>query len=61
MAWLAEHAFGKRSGARDLRNLIRREVEDRVASLLVEHWDTTITGIAVTVDENDALTMQTLM
>ena len=61
VSWLAEHAFGKRSGARDLRNLIRREVEDRVASLLVEHWDTTITGIAVTVDENDALTMQTLM
>ena len=29
-AWLADHAIGGRSGARDLRNLIRREVEDKL-------------------------------
>ena len=32
--WLAEHSIGGHSGARDLRNLIRKEVEDRIASTL---------------------------
>ncbi len=50
--YLAKHAFGGKSGARDLRNLIRREVEDRVASAVVDHCDRTITGIAVTADDN---------
>ena len=49
---MAKHAFGGKSGARDLRNLIRREVEDRVASAVVDHCDKTITGIAVTADDN---------
>ncbi len=34
--WLAKHAVGGRSGARDLRNLIRRKVEDQIASALIE-------------------------
>ncbi len=44
---LAEKAFGGKSGARDLRNTIRRDVEDKIASLLVEHAGETVTGIAV--------------
>ncbi len=61
VSWLAEHAFGKRSGARDLRNLIRREVEDRIASVLVEHCDSNVTAIAVTVGDDGALALQTLL
>ena len=49
--WLAEHAIGGKSGARDLRNLIRRQVEDKIASLIVENHEKTIVGIAVTADE----------
>ena len=51
--YLAENAFGGKSGARDLRNLIRRKVEDKIASLLVEKCDAGITGISVTVKEDD--------
>ncbi|MCY1713775.1 ATP-dependent Clp protease ATP-binding subunit [Caproiciproducens galactitolivorans] len=58
--WLAEHAFGKKSGARDLRNLIRREVEDRIASLIVENYGETITGISVTADEKDGIRLDVL-
>lgn len=36
LKWLARHAVGGRSGARDLRNLIRRKVEDQIASALIE-------------------------
>lgn len=49
--WLAEHAIGGKSGARDLRNLIRRQVEDKIASLIVENHDEKIVGISVTADE----------
>ena len=33
--WLAKKAFGGKSGARDLRNLIRREVEDKITNVLI--------------------------
>ncbi len=36
-AWLAARAKGGKSAARDLRSLIRREVEDKLAQLLIEH------------------------
>lgn len=38
-AVLADKAFGGKRGARDLRGTIRREVEDKIASVLVEHCD----------------------
>ena len=58
--WLAQHAIGGKSGARDLRNLIRREVEDRIASLLVESGSDTLSGIAVTADEANGIRLQVL-
>ena len=51
--WLAEHAVGGKSGARDLRNFIRRKVEDKIASLIVENYDDNITGVSVTVLNED--------
>ena len=36
MTWLAARAKGGKSAARDLRGLIRREVEDKLAQLLIE-------------------------
>jgi ATP-dependent Clp protease ATP-binding subunit ClpA len=38
-AVLAQKAHGGKRGARDLRNVIRREVEDKIAELLVERFD----------------------
>lgn len=37
--YLAKSAFGGKSGARDLRNCIRREVEDKIASAIVDNRD----------------------
>jgi ATP-dependent Clp protease ATP-binding subunit ClpA len=51
--WLAEHAVGGKSGARDLRNLIRRKVEDKIASLIVESYDDAIAGISITANDED--------
>ncbi len=36
MALIAKEAFGNKSGARDLRRVIRRQVEDPICTLLVE-------------------------
>ena len=47
-ALLAEKSIHGRSGARDLRNNIRRMVEDRIASILVERGEGAIAGVAVT-------------
>lgn len=48
---LAEKSFGGKSGARDLRNAIRREVEDKIASLLVERGG--VSAVAVTARDGE--------
>ena len=58
--WLAVHAIGGKSGARDLRNLIRRQVEDKIASLLVENNEEPISGISVTADEESGIRLDYL-
>lgn len=48
--WLAQNAFGKKSGARDLRNLIRKEAEDKIASAIIEAADFDVKEIMLTAD-----------
>ncbi|WP_306233802.1 ATP-dependent Clp protease ATP-binding subunit [Agrococcus beijingensis] len=50
LAWLAEHGYEPEYGARPLRRLIQREVEDRVADLIVGGLETG----TVRVDVDDA-------
>ena len=57
--WLAEHAIGGKSGARDLRNLIRRQVEDKITAQIVENADTALDAIAVTADDT-GIVLETL-
>lgn len=47
--WIAHKSIGGKSGARDLRNNIRREIEDKIASLIVEKGEEAISAIAVSV------------
>ncbi len=54
IAWLAEHGYERELGARPLRRLIQREVDDRVADLLVAGSVGEGGAVAVTV-EGDAL------
>ena len=50
--YLAKKSCGGKSGARDLRNTIRREVEDKIASALITRRDGEIQAIALSADEN---------
>ena len=45
---LAEKSIGGTNGARDLRNLIRKEVEDRISTLIIKHDGFNIGNIHLT-------------
>ncbi|HHW46426.1 MAG TPA: ATP-dependent Clp protease ATP-binding subunit [Clostridiales bacterium] len=49
---LAEKSFGGKRGARDLRNCIRREIEDRIVNLLIDNYDKIINQVHVTADDD---------
>ena len=46
--WLVDQLGSNRFGARDLRTKIRKEVEDKIASVLVERYESPPTMIALT-------------
>ncbi|MGN0502062.1 MAG: ATP-dependent Clp protease ATP-binding subunit, partial [Ruminococcus sp.] len=48
--YLAEKSCSGKSGARDLRNTIRREVEEKIASTMIESGNNSITAMNVTSD-----------
>ena len=54
VAWIAEHGYEPEYGARPLRRLIQREVEDRIADLLVATEPVAGDAVRVTA-EGDAL------
>lgn len=54
---LAEKSFGGKSGARDLRNLIRKEVEDKISLSIIENSGTNIGKVFLTVDRDKKLTV----
>lgn len=58
-AWLAKRSVGGKRGARDLRNAVRREIEDKLATLLVDLRNDTVSGLMVSVQE-DELRIQSL-
>ncbi len=57
--YLAEKSCGGKSGARDLRNTIRREVEEKIAEAMISSENGSLSAIHVTSD-GEGLTVQTL-
>ena len=50
LKWIAEKSFGGKSAARDLRGLIRKNVEDKIANVLIENSDREIQKINLKCD-----------
>ena len=50
---IAHKAHGKQGGARDLRRLIRKEVEDKICSLLVERYANQPAGIQISAEDDN--------
>ena len=57
--YLAEKSCSGQSGARDLRNLIRKEVEDKITEQLIIHGEGGISAIALSSD-GESLTVETI-
>lgn len=53
VAELAKESVGGTRGARDLRNNIRRKVEDKIAEKIIDNIDTPVTLITVDVENGD--------
>jgi ATP-dependent Clp protease ATP-binding subunit ClpA len=51
LAFIAKNAHGGKRGARDLRNYIRRNVEDKIASIIVENCDKIVKSISVDIKD----------
>lgn len=49
---IAEKSFGSKFGARDIRRVIRKEIEDRIANIIIEQ-NGGVSGIGITSDGND--------
>ena len=49
--YIAEKSHGGQRGARDLRNNIRKEIEDAIASIIVENADNNLSTISVDIDD----------
>ena len=50
--YLAESSHGGQRGARDLRNLIRKKVEDAIANIIIDNADSVVCGIAADIKDN---------
>ena len=57
--YLAEKSCNGQSGARDLRNLIRKEVEDKITEQMILHGEGGISAISLSAD-GDTLTVETI-
>ena len=57
--YLADKSCNGQSGARDLRNLIRKEVEDKITEQLIIHGEGGISAIALSSD-GESLTVETI-
>ena len=53
VAQLAKDSIGGVRGARDLRNNIRRKVEDKIAQMIIDNIDTPLTSITVDAADGD--------
>ncbi|MEG2857852.1 MAG: ATP-dependent Clp protease ATP-binding subunit, partial [Clostridia bacterium] len=50
--YLAQHSFSTKYGARNLRRTISKELEDRIANAIIEHYENKITHISATVQDD---------
>ena len=49
---VAEKSFGKVYGARDIRRVVRKEIEDKIADVIIEHSGD-VSGIGVTAENGE--------
>ncbi len=51
--YLAENSHDGQRGARDLRNLIRKKLEDGIANIIIDNADSSVSGIAAEIKDGE--------
>ena len=54
---IAENSYGKTDGARDIRRVIRQNIEDKIANIIIENASN-ISGIAISADDKNEITVE---
>lgn len=50
---IAHKAYGQKLGARDIRRVIRNEVEDKIAELLIDNGEGAVSAVAISADNGE--------
>ena len=50
---VAEKSYSRKFGARDIRRIIRSEIEDKIAEIIIDNSEKNINNISVSADNND--------
>ena len=50
--YIAEESYSEKYGARNMRRYIERNIEDRIASLMIDSYDKPISGISLVIKNN---------
>ena len=51
-AWIAEHSYSRKFGARNMRRYIQKEVEDQLAEILIADYQKFYSFVKINADEN---------
>lgn len=52
---IAHKAYGQKLGARDIRRVIRNEVEDKIAELLIDKGEGAVSAVAISADNGEIM------
>ena len=53
LEYIADKSFSEKFGARNMRRFIERNVEDKLASLVIDNYQTKLTGASLTVEDGE--------
>ena len=57
---IAKESYSEKFGARNMRRFIEKNIEDKIAEIMIEHCDSPIVGISVTVDKDAKLKIDSI-
>ena len=59
LAYIANESYSEKFGARNMRRFIERNVEDRLAEIVIANYETKLTGVSLTV-ENEKIKIDSI-
>ena len=57
--FIAERSYSEKFGARNMRRFIERNVEDKIANVVIDNYEKTLVGISLSIS-NDAITVDAI-